>query len=901
MEIGRVERLTCMKTRIQAAVPRSCASLALLATGTLLAAPSRAQGASCADWLPTFGGIPGVAVEGNPLGATVRAFTVFDDGSGAGPRVFLGGGFNAAGGLPAGNVASWDGTSWDVLAGGVIGVVEDLAVFDDGSGPALYAAGSFSQAGGLFASNIARWDGTSWSALGTGLNGTVQALAVYDDSNGGGPELYAAGSFTVAGGLQAKRVAKWNGVSWSPVGAGFDVQVLALTVFDDGNGPVLCAGGDFLTTGGVAGWDGTSWSGFGSGLSNNGSVRVGSLEVFDDGSGDQLYAAGLFTDPVGNADNIAKWDGAAWVPVGGGLNGGVTGLAVFDDSNGSALYAGGSFNGRLARLDGASWSTLPGAGGVITWTLATLDMGAGQALHLGGGFTGVGGVSALGVASYDGSTWSALGGGGLTSCVRAILEFDDGSGPALYIAQIGSPISRWDGSSWSSLPGGIGADWYNALAVHDDGSGGGPALYAGERLGSVVRWDGTSWTQIGDMDDEVLALCVYDDGSGAGPQLYAGGSFDFADGVAATGIARWDGSSWTPVVGAGGATLGGPPPFTFVQVHALEVFDDGTGPGLYVAGFFQQVGGKNFNNIAKWDGTGWSKVDNGVAANTVYDLTTWDDGTGLALYAGGAFTAAGNFVVDHVAKYDGASWSKVGSGTNDWVRGLVGVSGIGGAGPELYVVGDFQNAGGVAASGIARWDGTDWSPLGSGLPVLINVGADCVAAVDDGSGAGPSILVGGSFQGSPGGDSYLARWGCPFPQPTTYCTGKLNSDGCTPVTATSGLPGLSEASPFLVDAGLAKSGVNGLLFYGLSGSTAIPFMGGTLCVLPPLRRTTIQNSGGFFPCGGYYSFDFNAWVQGGNDPFIGAGSQVNAQYWYRDPGDPVGMGLTDAAEFWVGP
>lgn len=898
-----------MKTQIQTSAPRVSASLALMApiaAGVLLAAPSRAQGASCADWLPTFGGIPGVAVEGNPLAATVRTFAAFDDGSGTGPRVFLGGGFDTAGGFPAGSVSSWDGTSWDPLAGGVDGVVEDLLVFDDGSGPALYVAGSFSQAGGLFASNIARWDGTSWSSLGTGLNGVVQALCVYDDGNGGGPALHAAGNFVLAGGAPATRIAKWNGVSWSSLADGLDGHVYALTVLDDGTGPVLCAGGDFLNaTGvpasGVARWDGTSWSGFGSGLDVTGGALVTKLQVFDAGSGDELYAAGAFFDPVGDADNIAKWDGAAWVSVGGGLNGSVSGMTVFDDGNGPALHVGGAFNGRLARLDGASWTTLAGAGNVITWVLDTLNVGGGSELYLGGGFTDVGGVSALGVASYDGSTWSSFGGGGLTSGVRDTIEFDDGSGPALYVAQVGSPISRWDGSSWSSLPGGNGADWYNALAVHDDGNGGGPALYAGERFGHVVRWDGTSWTPVGDMDDEVLALCVYDDGSGAGPQLYAGGKFDLADGVAATGVARWDGSSWTPLVGAAGATLGGPPPFTLVQVHALEVFDGGAGPELIVAGYFQQVGGKNFGHIARWNGTNWSKLGNGVAANTVYDLTTWDDGTGLALYAGGAFGAAGNFTVDHVAKWDGASWSKVGSGTDDWVRGLVGVSGVGGAGPELYAVGDFQNAGGVAASGVARWDGTSWSPLGSGLPVLINVGADCVAAVDDGSGAGPSILVGGSFQGSPAGDSYLARWGCPFPLPTTYCTAKLNSDGCTPLVLVSGAAGIAAADPFDIDAFLTKASVNGLLFYGLSGPTVVPFMGGTLCVQPPIRRTTIQSSGGFFPCDGVFTFDFNAWVQGGNDALIGAGAQVNAQYWYRDPGDPVGMGLTDAAEFWVGP
>ena len=94
----------------------------------------------------------------------------------------------------------------------------------------------------------------------------------------------------------------------------------------------------------------------------------------------------------------------------------------------------------------------------------------------------------------------------------------------------------------------------------------------------------------------------------------------------------------------------------------------------------------------------------------------------------------------------------------------------------------------------------------------------------------------------------------------------------------------------------------GLFFYGLSGPAALPFEGGTLCVTPPLRRTTVQNSGGTpFPCDGSFTFDFNAWLQGGNEPLVGAGSLVNGQYWFRDTADPFGLGLTQAIQFTVGP
>ena len=98
---------------------------------------------------------------------------------------------------------------------------------------------------------------------------------------------------------------------------------------------------------------------------------------------------------------------------------------------------------------------------------------------------------------------------------------------------------------------------------------------------------------------------------------------------------------------------------------------------------------------------------------------------------------------------------------------------------------------------------------------------------------------------------------------------------------------------------------NGLLFYGY-GPNNVPFLGGTLCVAPPLRRTAVQNSGGNPPpndCSGTFSFDFNQQIQSGVDPFLVAGGQANAQYWSRDPLIPDGSGasLSDAVGFEICP
>ena len=77
-------------------------------------------------------------------------------------------------------------------------------------GTNLYAGGLFTQAGGIPANQIARWDGNAWYPVGGGVvgTGTVQALATL------GNNLYAAGTFTNMGNVTANRIAKWDGTNW---------------------------------------------------------------------------------------------------------------------------------------------------------------------------------------------------------------------------------------------------------------------------------------------------------------------------------------------------------------------------------------------------------------------------------------------------------------------------------------------------------------------------------------------------------------------------------------------------------------------------------------------------------------------------------------------------------------
>ena len=680
------------------------------------------------EWMALGAGIPGA-------NTTVRTLAVFDDGSGGGPALYAGGFFNVAGGAPANYIARWDGETWSAVGGGMDGRVEALVVHDDGSGPALYAGGAFINAGGQPAHFIARWDGKDWSPVGTGMDNWVLALTVFDD--GDGLALHAGGQFIIAGGTLAPFAAKWDGQSWSDLDTGeVDGVIHALTTYDDGGGTDLYAAGEFTFIGTlavanfIARWDGSTWSSLGAAA--NGTIY--SLAVFDDDGrgGPALHAGGAFTSAgIVDANHIASWDGAEWSALGDGVNNTVTSLAAVEHGSSASLYVGGLFHAaddlaarHVAMWDGAAWSNLGSGAGMNAAILAMTDFndGSGPALHAAGGFTTAGSAIAGNVARWNATppdpSWSSLD-GGTNFLIQALAVFDDGlegagEGGALYAggwftAAGGAPasyIARWDGADWSPVGDGV-SYIVRALAVFDDGSGAGPALYVGgafqaaggEPASFIARWDGAAWSTLSTgVNNAVYALTVFDDGTG--PALYAGGEFTTAGDEQANYIARWDGRSWSPL-GSGMNSA----------VYALTTFDDGTGPALYAGGFFSTADEKSANCIARWDGESWSALGTGMSGGqfpAVLALAVFDDGvSGSALYAGGQFTVAGGIPANCIAR-----WS---SGESAWLPLSTGLQGTSapavhaltvfddGGGPALHVGGAFHVAGGIVSAYWARW------------------------------------------------------------------------------------------------------------------------------------------------------------------------------------------------------
>jgi hypothetical protein len=439
---------------------------------------------------------------------SVNALTV--DGAG---NLYAGGGFTNVGGVAAAGIARWNGSVWSALGSGIAGEAHALAM--DGIDN-LYVGGYFDSAGGMYPRNIVRWDGINWYALGNGMDAGITALAMDDFGN-----LYAGGYFTIAGGRAANYIAKWDGTTWSALGSGTDLYVYALAVDNDGN---VYAGGRFISAGGVqvnyvAKWDGSVWSALGSGLDEQ--VRV--LAVDDAGN---LYAGGGFTSAGGvGVSHIAMWNGSVWSALGSGMNWYVQALAVDGAGN---LYAGGSFTmaggiaaSNVAKWDGSNWSALgsgiSGSNGGVVYAL-TLDAAGG--LYAGGWFDTAGGQPASSIAKWDGNDWSALCTQMDTDYYPIVSTLAMDSAGNLYAGgsftsldgATANHIAKWNGSAWSALGGGLSRQQGPPSPVYALALDGVGTLYAGgifdtaeeKPSANIGRWE------------PARALTVVPNGSGAG-------------------------------------------------------------------------------------------------------------------------------------------------------------------------------------------------------------------------------------------------------------------------------------------------------------------------------------------------------------------------------------------------
>ncbi|MFT4514520.1 MAG: hypothetical protein ACI89X_003181 [Planctomycetota bacterium] len=324
-------------------------------------------------------------------------------------------------------------------------------------------------------------------------------------------------------------------------------------------------------------------------------------------------------------------------------------------------------------------------------------------------------------------SWLPMG-GGVSGTVYTLTTMSNGDVIAeVQQAPPGSGLSdvlRWDGTAWTALATSIIG---RVKALHETSTGdlmvGGTfSSIGGTAANNLAVWDGINWSAFGGgANSPVSAIGELSNGD-----LVIGGSFTAVGLTPAIGMATWNGTTWSSMGSGLVSGLFSPP----VSVNALLNMPNGD---LVISGAFQTAGGVPANNVARWNGSTWSSMGSGIGGINVYH----GGATSATLHNGNILVSsfhvvAGNFF-GQVRQWDGASWNQLGGNLGNVVWSVLGAPG-----GDLFVGGDFWLAGSsLVGSAMARWQSSQWLALESAaFPAVVEAfGAAC-----PGSG-GNNILV----------------------------------------------------------------------------------------------------------------------------------------------------------------
>lgn len=190
------------------------------------------------------------------------------------------------------------------------------------------------------------------------------------------------------------------------------------------------------------------------------------------------------------------------------------------------------------------------------------------------------------------------------------------------------------------------------------------------------------------------------------------------DGQFFRNVARWNGSAWI--------TMGD------------GIY--GTVTGLVASGDGVVVIGQNpgtTGQVSAWHpDTGWQAIHTGIAGQ-LHAVISLDNGD---VIVGGTFTEIDGAPMGSVARWDGASWQSMGSGMTDGVTCLT-------QSPDGTIYAGLLSTmtfGDGIASNIAKWNGTEWERVGHDLRgrvgKLVFLGDGSMLVLPSGSGNGLFFL-----------------------------------------------------------------------------------------------------------------------------------------------------------------
>ena len=554
------------------------------------------------------------------------------------------------------------------------------------------------------------WVATPGSA---GIEGSTSDLLVYDPDGSGpiGERVLVAGSFTIAGSVLASNLAIYDPAlrTWSAFGPGPYPANLRLARATNGD---VYAAGNFTSIAGVAAaglarFDGTNWSSLPAGLVGN----VWRIEAHPLGG---VVVIGSLTQAGGAATNgIAWWDGVTWSSLSSTTMPPFLGsqrlpIAVAVHPNGTVFLSVQDSNANMSgvmRFDGTAWSSI----GVFVAPTSLCVSSSGDLLAGGVAVPGGSVFSGQTVARWNGTNWSSLG---LTPFYRAerLVEMPSGA-----LAVLGAPSATfavrtaiWDGTTWTTI-----GDGWSGLAEQDLAVlASGDLLVGGDRMpigtitaAGVARWNGTVWSPASPgVAGSARWLAVRDDGG-----IFLGESSAAPDSC----VQRWNGSAWSPVVGA---LAGGNETTIITGVFALPSH------GLLL-GARSQFNGPPGPIVQRWTGSAWTTL----ATSTFGRVEAATELANGELVVGGQFTTISGVAAQNVARYTGTAWVPLGAGVSQPVRALV-------ASPN----GDLWA---LAGPMVLRWNGTAWAQFGLAIGGVTALVLDAQGLpVVAGNLSGPDVL-----------------------------------------------------------------------------------------------------------------------------------------------------------------
>mgnify|MGYP003590004362 CR=1 FL=1 len=238
---------------------------------------------------------------------------------------------------------------------------------------------------------------------------------------------------------------------------------------------------------------------------------------------------------------------------------------------------------------------------------------------------------------------------------------------------------------------------------------------------STAWWDGEHWWPMSFRyhgSSIVAPRCLVSGPSG----VYHGGAFMFRtsnvpEAPYSWGIMKWDGYGWQSL----GEGIRDVRDTTNAAYAISDVFAiaEATNGDVYAGGTFTMATSNGLAwHIARWDGTEWRAMGTGLSGRwgretttRVYAVACGPDGS---VYVGGSFTNAGGVAAYGIARWDGAQWWPLGAGVSSTVHALTFHEGM------LYAGGEFNYAGGTRVNRLACWDGTNWWPVGPGTSNGVN-------------------------------------------------------------------------------------------------------------------------------------------------------------------------------------